>query len=95
MSTILPKLRFTVKQRLLKNLRHCRDDASLKTRLLIIITLNEGRSVGHVAANQKVHRDTVYRVAKRFRQQGERGLLDRRVNNGPDKLSTELPEHPG
>src|SRR5262249_7469839 len=32
------------------------------------------------------HRDTVYRVAKRFTAQGEVGLLDRREDNGDVKL---------
>jgi transposase len=89
MSTILPKLRLAVKERLLKNLRRCRD-ARLRTRYLIIITLNEGLHPEQVATNQKVHRDTVYRTAKRFRQGGELGLLDRRAHNGPGKLSRDF-----
>src|SRR4051812_9038709 len=89
MSTILPPLRLSVKERLLKNLKRCRD-AGLRTRYLIIITLNEGRSPVQVAAAQKVHRDTVYRTAKRFRQCGELGLLDRRANNGPRKLTQDF-----
>src|SRR5262249_46255476 len=83
---ILPKVRFSVKQRLLKHLRDCRT-AGLKTRLLIIINLLAGRAPLHVAHALAVHRDTVYRVAKRFRRHGEVGLLDRRADNGPDKLS--------
>jgi len=83
---ILPKVRFAVKQRLLKHLRQCRT-TGLKTRLLIIINLLEGRAPLEVAHVLKVHRDTVYRVAKRFRQHGEVGLLDRRSDNGPGKLS--------
>ncbi len=86
MSTILPKLRYAVKERLLKHLRRCRD-ARLRTHFLIIITLNEGCSVSQVAHTQQVHRDTVYRVAQRFRRHGEAGLLDRRSRNGPHKLT--------
>lgn len=85
MSTILPKVRFAVKQRLLKNLRRCRDEG-LRTRYLIIINLIEGRTPQIIAPVLKVHRDTVYRVAKRFREHGEFGLLDRRAGNGPGKL---------
>src|ERR1700691_5740428 len=86
MSTSLPKRRFAVKEHLLKSLRKCRD-TKLRTRYLIIITLNEGRSVTEVAQAQKVHRDTVYRTAKRFRQHGAYGLLDRRGDNGANKLN--------
>jgi putative transposase len=83
---ILPTVRVAVKQRLLKHLRCCAS-SGLKTRLLIIINLLEGRLPLDVASVLKVHRDTVYRVAKRFRQQGEVGLLDRRSDNGPGKVS--------
>jgi transposase len=86
MCTILPKLRFAVKQRLLKALQRCHD-AKLKIRLLIIVLLNNGRSAEHIAKSLFVHRDTVYRVAKRFRQHGDFGLIDRRILNGPDKLT--------
>jgi putative transposase len=84
--SILPKVRFAVKQRLLKHLRTCAT-SGLKTRLLIIINLLEKRHPLEVARVLKVHRDTVYRVAKRFREQGEVGLLDRRTDNGPGTLS--------
>jgi putative transposase len=83
---IVPKVRYAVKQRLLKHLRQCRS-AGLKTRLLIIINLLAGRAPLAVAHVLSVHRDTVYRVAGRFRQHGEVGLLDRRSDNGPGKLS--------
>jgi transposase len=86
MSTILPKLRFSVKERLHKNCRRCRD-AGLKTRYLIIQLLDKGRSPEHIARNLQVNRTTVYRVAARFREQGEFGLLDRRANNGANKLT--------
>jgi transposase len=89
MTTILPKLRLAVKERLLKNLRRCRA-AGLRTRYLIVLTYNEGRCVADIAQTQKVHRDTVYRVLRRFRCCGEFGLLDRRVNNGANKLDEDL-----
>jgi transposase len=86
MSTILPRLRLAVKQRLANNLRRCRD-AGTRTRYLIILKLEAGRKPEAIADYLEVHRDTVYRVARRFRDCGELGLLDRRVNNGPGKLS--------
>jgi transposase len=85
MSAILPKLRIAVKERLHKNIKRC-TDARLKTRYLIIQLLDKGRNPQHIAHTLGVHRDTVYRVAKRFRQHGEFGLLDRRKDNGPNKL---------
>src|SRR3954471_1169900 len=85
MCTILPKVRFAVKERLRKHLRRCRD-AGLKTRSLIILNLLAGRTPPVIASLLQVHRDTVYRVAKRFRAHGACGLLDRRRGNGPGKL---------
>lgn len=85
MSTILPKLRFSVKERLAKNCQRCRD-AKLKIRYLIILLLSKGRSAEYIARNLLIHRDTVYRVAKRFREDGEFALLDRRSGNGANKL---------
>ncbi len=91
MSTILPKLDFFVKDRLRKSCRHC-TDAKLKTRYLIILLLGNGHSAAFVASRLLVHRDTVYRVARRFRRYGEFGLFDRRAGNGPNKLQGEFLE---
>src|SRR5262245_55009300 len=86
MADILPRIRFAVKERLLRHLRRCRD-ARLKTRLLILLNLHAGRSPRDTAAALRVHRDTVYRVARRFRAHGEAGLLDAREDNGSPTLS--------
>ena len=48
MPAILPELRYAVKERLLRNLRRCRD-ARLRCHYLIVITLNEGLTVATVA----------------------------------------------
>ncbi len=72
MSTILPKLGFSVKERLSKNFRACRD-AGTRTRYLIIFKLAAGRNPDVIADYLGVHWTTVYRVAKRFRQRGEAG----------------------
>jgi len=85
MPVILPPPRFAVKQRLLKHLRRCRD-AALKTRYLIVINLAGGRPPSQTAEALRVHRSTVYRVAHRFLERGELGLLDRREDNGEAKL---------
>jgi transposase len=86
MRTIVPQLRYAVKQRLLRSLRRCRD-AALKTRYLVVVNLANGRSPTHTADALGVHRSTVYRVAQRFTSAGELGLLDRREDNGEVKLS--------
>src|SRR6185437_9856214 len=86
MTTILPKLRLSVKERLANNFRRCRD-AGTRTRYLIIFKLIAGRKPDVIADYFGVHRDTVYRVANRFRDHGEVGLLDGRRHNGPNKLT--------
>lgn len=85
MSGILPRLRVSVKDRLCRHLRQCREPG-LKIRYLIILNLAAGRSPQQTAAVLVLHRATVYRVAARFRQHGELGLFDRRHSNGPTKV---------
>jgi transposase len=85
MSVILPCLRLSVKDRLHRHLRACRDPGR-KTRYLIIVNLVAGRSPQKIADVLALHRATVYRVAARFRAQGELGLFDRRHDNGPTKV---------
>jgi hypothetical protein len=65
--------------------RKCHD-AGTKTRYLIIVSLFR-RTPTETAAALHIARSTVYRVAARFRQFGEWGLLDRREDNGQLKLS--------
>jgi transposase len=83
-SPLLPHVRLAAKERLLKGLRACREPR-LKTRYLIVVNLLAGRKPEVLAHILGVHRDTVYRVARRFREDGEFGLLDRRAGNGPGK----------
>jgi transposase len=85
MSCIVSKLRFFVKQQLLKDLRRCRA-AELRVRYLIILNLSSGRSARHTAAVLGAHNTTVYRVAKRFHACGLWGLLDGREDNGVLKI---------
>jgi len=73
------------KQRLIGQMRQCRD-GKMKTRYLIIINLAEGTTPAETARRLKVARSTVYRVGKRFRDSGEAGLVDRREENGERKL---------
>jgi transposase len=85
MEGIMPGLRQSAKERLLKNMRTCRN-AKLKIRYLIVVNLMQGRSADETAQGVKVDHSTVYRVAHRFRECGEAGLVDRREENGRRKL---------
>lgn len=88
MEGIVPELNWSAKLRLERLAREC-PDAGLKTRYLIIVNLVNGRSASETAKCLAVHRSTVYRVAKRFRECGETGLVDRREENGELKLDEE------
>jgi transposase len=85
MDGIIPEMRFADKERLIRRMRKCRD-AGLKTRYLVIVNLLQ-RNPTQTAAALHIARSTVYRVAARFRQFGEWGLLDGREDNGEPKLS--------
>jgi len=85
MASILAGVRWSVKEKLCKRLRYCRD-AGVRTRYLIMINLLNGRSAYATAEVLGVHNTTVYRVARRFRAQGEWSLWDAREDNGQTKL---------
>jgi transposase len=85
MSGIVLKVRYAVKQRLLKNLRRCRS-AGVRLRYLIVLNVLNGRSARATAEVLQVHNTTVYRVLNRFRTYAEAGLADGRADNGADKV---------
>src|ERR671936_652284 len=85
MAPIVLKVRYAVKERLVKALRRCRD-AGARLRHLIVLNVLSGRSARDTADVLKVHNTTVYRVLGRFRSYGEAGLADGRCDNGADKL---------
>lgn len=58
----------------------------MRTRYLVIINLANGRTAERTAAAVQVARSSVYRIARRFREVGEAGLVDRREENGQRKL---------
>jgi hypothetical protein len=62
MPRIVFQLRFSVKQRLLKLLRKCREAAS-KIKILVLIRVSNGRTRQQAADTFQVHRATVYRRA--------------------------------
>jgi len=85
MNPILGEARFSVKEKLCKHLRRCRN-AGVRVRYLIIINLLNDRSAYQTAEILDVHNTTVYRVARRFRAAGEWSLWDAREDNGETKL---------
>jgi transposase len=84
MEGIIPKLSRQAKRRLEKRSRKA--DGALRIRMLIVLNLADGIAANEVAKRLKVARSTVYRVAKRFSDEGEDGLVDRRGENGATKL---------
>ena len=85
MKSILGVVRFSVKEKLCKQLRRCHN-ASVRLRFLMVINLLNGRSAYETAEALRVHNTTVYRVARRFRSKGEWSLWDAREDNGETKL---------
>lgn len=85
MKKIVLKVRFSVKERLSRGLRRCRD-AGTRLRYLMIFNVLGNRSARQTAEVLKVHHTTVGRVIQRFQQWGEAGLYDGRADNGADKL---------
>jgi transposase len=86
MKPIVLKVRYSVKDRLRKNLRRCRH-AGDRLRYLMVLNVLNGRTCRQTAAVLHVHNTTVARVIQRFRDYGEAGLCDGRADNGDDKLT--------
>lgn len=85
MEGILAEVRYSAKDRLQKGLRRC-TDAQMRLRYLMILNLLNGRSPTETARVLGVGRSTVYCVARKFREEGESGLVDHREDNGEPKL---------
>jgi len=85
MDGIVPVVRVSDKERMYRRLRELAN-AKMRTRYLIVLNLIKGRPVVQVAKVLHVARSTVYRVASRFREFGESGLVDRREDNGRRKV---------
>jgi transposase len=86
MSCIVPKVSWSVKEKMRKRFRKCRI-ALVRLRYLMVFNLWNGRSPRAIEPILHVHNTTIYRVAKRFCQLGEASLWDGRENNGADKLT--------
>jgi transposase len=86
MCDIVPKVSWSVKQKMRKRFHKCRI-AAVRVRYLIIFNLWNGRGARLIETILEVHNTTVYRLAKRFREFGEACLWDGREDNGTQKLS--------
>jgi transposase len=89
MKVIVLKVRWSVKERLRKNLRQVHD-AATKLRYLMIFNVLHGRSCHQTGEVLKVHHTTVGRIVRRFQEYGEAGLQDGRCDNGQDKLDEDF-----
>src|SRR6516162_1720854 len=85
MSSIVPKVSWSIKEKMRKRFRKCRI-ALVRLRYLMVFNLWNGRSPREIEPILKVHNTTIYRVAKRFCERGEASLWDGREDNGPGKL---------
>lgn len=87
-------------QRVWKSLSRCRrrgframarghSDAAFRCRCQIVIGLVQGMSVATIQCVLQCSSSQVYRIAHRFAEEGESGLVDRREDNGDVKASEE------
>ncbi len=71
MEGIVPEVRWSAKERLIREMRRC-SNAKQKLRYLIIVNLLNGRTVVETVVALQVGRSTVYDVARRFRERARR-----------------------
>ncbi len=89
---IVPKLRGGQRRRFKRRYQRERN-ALVKTRLLVILRLNEGDSSVAIERSGICVRSTVSHVAQRYRTLGELGLEDGRRYNGESKVSEDIVIH--
>jgi transposase len=86
MQRIVIKFSRQVKRKYGRTIRKIKD-ARLKTRYLIILNSAEGYSRRIIARMLSCSASTVDRMRKRFAEEGELGLIDRRGDNGSAKIN--------
>lgn len=89
MARIVLQLSRPARRRLLRMARQTRD-AGLRTRIHIILQYAAGKGCDRTAEAVLVASGTAARVARRFLEEGEAGLVDRRVENGTPKVDDDL-----
>ncbi len=86
MERIVIKLTRQVKRHFRRTIRKTKD-AKLRTRYLIILHTADGHSRRNIAKMLLCSPSTVDRVRRRFHEEGELDLIDRRGDNGPAKIN--------
>lgn len=84
MDGIVPEASFSEKERIRKQIRKCKE-GNLRIRYLILSNLWAGRSIPDIIIALQTSKSTVYKVAARYRESGEAGLVDQRKFNGKRK----------
>ena len=74
-------------RRILRSYGKGSPDAGLRVRCLIVVNLLQGTSPSQIKRVLGCSRSTIYRVAHRFVEEGLAGLVDRREDNGEQKVS--------
>ena len=86
---IVIKLRRRVKGHLRK-LMHLTDDAHLKTRLNCVLLYAEGKRTEEIARSLACSTATAIRAANHYMAEGFAGLVDRRCENGEEKVDDDM-----
>ena len=85
MAGIVPEARYSEKERIRSQIRKC-SDGDLRIRYLILSNLWGGRSISGIIDALQIGKSTIYKVAARYRELGEAGLVDQRKFNGKRKV---------
>jgi len=80
---------FARERRIVRTFAKGSPDAALRGRCKIVLSLVRGSSPTEIARVGQASESQVYRVAKRFVEEGPVGLSDRREDNGQSKVSEE------
>lgn len=80
---------YRARRRRIERLVRKERDAEQRQRYRVVLLLGEGHSPTEVHRRTGAARSTIYRIQKRFLEEGENGLRDRRVEAPPIKLTEE------
>jgi transposase len=86
---IVIKLRRRVKGQL-RRMMHLTDDAHFKTRLNCLLLYAEGKGTKEIARSLACSTSTAIRAATNYLAEGFAGLVDRRCENGEEKVDDDL-----
>ena len=80
---------YRAQRRRIERLKRKERDADARQRYRIVLLLDRGMSPTEIHRRTGIARSTVYKVAKRFVEEGEYGLRDRRTEAPPVKVTEE------